>query len=773
MSNRFLCVCTAACLLVATFAFAEGTQTWRQTKFEDFEKGTAKGVAVRSDGSLELAPSFRSLYTTPSAYLWAITSDADGNAYAAAGSPARVYRITPDGKASVIFEPQELQVQALIGDGKDGLFAATSPDGKVYHVVPKETAASQPAKKGQKKAAAPLAEPAQNEAETPAGVDSKYTSSVFFDPRTKYIWDLALGKDGSLYVATGDHGELYKVDRDGKGSVFFKSDEAHIRVLRIDSKGNVIAGSDGSGLIYRISPAGEAFVLYSTPKKEIMALALDDKGNIYAAGGGEKQHAQVAGASSSLNVAGSGGAIGNLGGSPAVAASSASAGPSGGSEIYMITPEGAPRRLWSSTTDLVYALGFDSRGRLLAGTGNRGHIYAIRMDDSFTDLLTVSANQVTSFAKAPKGGLYVASSNLGKVALLGSAADADGAYESDVYDAKIFSRWGRVEVRGQGNFDLYARSGNVDNPDRNWSSWSKIDLQKNAELNVPMARFVQWRAVLHPGSVTPMVDDVALNYRANNVAPEIDDITVQVGARFQPMPKPAQDATPVMIGGPAQPPTPKIDTPMPAMHDRDSIAVKWGVHDDNDDQLVYSIYYRGEGETRWKLLKDKLTDKFYSWDAGLLPDGAYTVKVIASDAPSHTPDQALADEKESSRFEVDHTPPQVQDLVAHNEAGTVHVTFRGNDNFSPLKRAEYSIDAQDWQFVEPVGQLSDSKVENYDFAIPVPSTKPADLTDAAGASRGGDGGTTAAVTPAEHVIVVRIYDRYDNMGTAKVVFKTP
>src|SRR5207248_435983 len=153
----------------------------------------------------------------------------------------------------------------------------------------------------------------------------------------------------------------------------------------------------------------------------------------------------------------------------------------GGAEIYRVTPEGAPERMWTSQTDLVYALGFDSRGRLLAGTGNRGHIYAISMDDSFTDLLTVSANQVTGFAKAPKGGLYVASSNLGKVALLGSAADGDGTYESDVFDAKIFSRWGRAEVRGNGNFELYARSGNVDNPDRNWSSWSKIDLQKNAE----------------------------------------------------------------------------------------------------------------------------------------------------------------------------------------------------------------------------------------------------------------------------------------------------
>ena len=41
-----------------------------------------------------------------------------------------------------------------------------------------------------------------------------------------------------------------------------------------------------------------------------------------------------------------------------------------------------------------------------------------------------------------------------------------GTYESDVFDAKIFSRWGSAEVRAQGAFDLFARSGNVDNPDR-------------------------------------------------------------------------------------------------------------------------------------------------------------------------------------------------------------------------------------------------------------------------------------------------------------------
>jgi hypothetical protein len=92
--------------------------------------------------------------------------------------------------------------------------------------------------------------------------------------------------------------------------------------------------------------------------------------------------------------------------------------------------------------------------------------------------------------------------------------------------------------------------------------------------------------------------------------------------------------------------------------------VKWNAHDENDDQLVYSLYYRGDGEKRWLLLKDNFTDKAYSFDASLLPDGGYTVKLIASDAPSHSPGEALTASKESRRFEVDTTPPRIENLSA-------------------------------------------------------------------------------------------------------------
>jgi hypothetical protein len=733
-------------LILITAAFAEGTRTWEQSKFDELSKGSARGVAIRSVGGLQLAPAFRQLYSSPSTYIWSIAADRAGNLYAAAGAPARLYRITPDGKSTTIFEPQELQVQALVVDPSGTIYAGTSPDGKVYKVE-------------QKSLALPKGEKPKPDA-TPS-----WTSSVYFDPGTKYIWDMVQDAQGNLYVATGDHGEIFRVTPTGEHSVFFKSDEAHIRSLAIDPKGNLIAGSDGSGLVYRISPAGEAFVLYSAPKKEITALAIDDAANIYAAGAGEKRagSAQPNAPVGSINIPTAGpaapqGALSPAGPGPApiTAFPAPGIGATGGSEVYRIAPDGSPLRIWTSPNDLVYALAFDDRGNLLAGTGNRGHIFAITGTDEYIDLIKAGASQVTAFAKAPGGGLYASTSNLGKLFLIGPQAASEGTYESDIFDARNFSRWGRAEFRGMGNIEFFARSGNVDNPDRNWSPWQPVDLQKNPLLIVPAARFIQWKAVLHAGNPAPRLDSVRINYLPKNVAPEIDDVTVLPGMRYPQIAK--------------QPNVDMSTLPPPApFKDHDAISVKWSAHDDNDDQLVYSVYYRGDGESRWLLLADDLTDKYYTFDAGLLPDGGYSIKIVASDSPSHSPGDALSADKESSRFEVDTTPPQIQGLGVTAELGGLHVAFRAVDSFSPIKRAEYSLDAGDWQVVEPVDQISDNKTENYDFKINLPELEqPTPAPPARGKKAAPQ---PPARVQTDHVIVVRAYDRFDNMGTAKTLIR--
>src|SRR3954470_5401766 len=176
-----------------SFGWAEGTRTWEQSKFDELVKGTATGVAVRSAGGLELAPAFKLLYATPSTYIWAVAADDAGNVYAATGSPARVYRITPEGKSTIIFQPQELQVQALKVGPNGVIYAATAPDGKVYKIEHKA---------GKNAPAQPENKPADNGPKDPAKptLDTSWSSAEYFAPGTKYIWDLALDKAGNLYV---------------------------------------------------------------------------------------------------------------------------------------------------------------------------------------------------------------------------------------------------------------------------------------------------------------------------------------------------------------------------------------------------------------------------------------------------------------------------------------------------------------------------------------------------------------------------------------------
>jgi hypothetical protein len=60
------------------------------------------------------------------------------------------------------------------------------------------------------------------------------------------------------------------------------------------------------------------------------------------------------------------------------------------------------------------------------------------------------------------------------------------------------------------------------------------------------------------------------------------------------------------------------------------------------------------------------------------------------------------------------------------------------------------LDAGPWQFIEPVGQISDSPSEHYSIRITL------DMN---------------AGKISEHLITVRASDRFDNVGVAKTVIR--
>ncbi len=125
-----------AILFCVVPAVAEHTRFWRQSDYDAFEKGDAKGVALRSDGKIVLAPKFAPFADASLAYLWSLRLDSHGNLYAAGGSNAKIVKFDNSGKPTTVFESQDMTAQALVFDKNDNFYVATAPDGKVYKVTP-------------------------------------------------------------------------------------------------------------------------------------------------------------------------------------------------------------------------------------------------------------------------------------------------------------------------------------------------------------------------------------------------------------------------------------------------------------------------------------------------------------------------------------------------------------------------------------------------------------------------------------------------------------
>ena len=720
----------AALAFLATLAHAataQGTKLWTVDRYDDFAKGTAGGVAIRSDGRLEPGLATAPLYTTGGSYVWSLATDAAGNAYAGlggtAGGSAVVMKVSPTGKANKLFEAKELGVQALrvLADGT--LLAATSPDGKLYRV---------PTSGG---AAAVLFDPAATE------------------EKPKYLWDIAIIGQ-TAFVAAGAPATVYRIPLGTeKPSLLFKTTDQHIRCLLATPDGTLWAGSDGSGVVYRIKPtdpSAKPFAVYTAPKREITALTVDAEGNVYAAAVGSKGPSTLP----PLPV------TGNLGVSITFVqpASSTAANTNtilpDGSDIYRIGARGAPSKLLTLKDDIVYALSVRS-GALLAATGNRGRVYKVdtAIPGRFTDLAHLEAGQATAFAPTPDG-LIVATSNSGKLFRLGDRLAAPAVYTSTVFDAQNFAHWGRAEARSTAPLSLEARSGNTESPLMGWSDWTKV-APDAPTLGVPAARFVQWRATLSRGAA---LDAVAVNYLPSNIAPVVDEVVVQPGARLAPNFN--QPQTTVQIAFPPAAVTPQLTfqpdpnaNPLTAQKDRTAVTVRWAAHDDNGDDLMFAVFYKSPAESNWHLLKDKITDRFLSFDAALLPDGAYLLKVSASDAPVHADADTLKAEKVSDLFILDTTPPVPGPLIVTLEGSAIHVRLDARDATSPIAHAEYSLDASPWQYLEPVGKLSDALTEHYDFLAPIPIV------------------ATPATDSKEHLIAIRVYDRYENGASVKAVVR--
>lgn len=704
---------------------------WEISGRAELLKGDARGVSITDTGVLMLAPNLTEVFNTEQAYIWSSAIDNQGNVYLGTGHDGKIYRVTADGRGSLLYDAAELDITALAVSRDGALYAGTSPDGKVYRV----------------------------------SADGR--AEVYFDPPDKYIWSLAILADGAVAVGTGDNGKLYRVSAAGakaESSLLISTNQTHVMSLAVTAQGDLIAGTDPGGLVLRISSEGKAFALFDAHLREIHALAPAADGSIYAlalSDAASTARPQAAPAQPTSDPGGTPSTSVTItavdeAGSPLQSVGTQSRSrsdlSSARSAVFRILPDGAADVVWSSSAVTAFAIAPGLQpGNVLIGTADKGRIYSVTNDGRDTLLLQSTEGQISSFL-VRSGQVYAASSNQGKLLRFGQGSVSDGSFESPVRDAKLTATWGRIFWRSAGNIELQTRTGNGERPDSTWSEWSAPYRNPDGnQITSPRARFIQWRATLRSsssaGSQTWM-EDVSVAYLPRNVAPEVLSITaLPVGIGLQSMVQMLLDPNvessgldPSLFGAVAQ-------VPPRRLFQRGARSFQWQAEDRNGDTLEYGIYYRALNESTFRLLKDKLRDNFYTIDGATLADGRYIIKITVSDAADNPAGQALSGERVSEPVDIDNTPPAVRAVTPGVRSdGRGVVVFEVEDATGKVKRADASIDGAPWSPVFPEDGIADSGRERYsvDFGI---------------------------LSPGEHTISLRAFDISGNVGTLSIGVK--
>jgi sugar lactone lactonase YvrE len=676
----------------------------------DFLKGDVENLSIDSHGQLVLGPSTELVYETAAPFLWAMVGAPDGTLFVGTGNEGKVYKVDPQGKGTLFFDAAELEVHALaLAPGGD-LYVGTSPDGKIYKV------------------------------------DRTGSASTFFDPDDKYIWALAVDAKGNVFAGTGEKGLIYKISPDGKGAPFYDTKATHATALTFDKAGNLLVGTGTPGKVLRIDPGGKAFVLLDSPFQEIRSLKLDDKGAIYAAAlsgraGGTEDHPiehvpepavrtpipSVSAEITSMSIV-------DVGSGSTGSTHEDRRAPRGA--VYRISPDGLWDQIWESRDDSPYDLVFDENGSLMIGTGGKGKIYRLEGDPLRPTLLArASAQQVTAFYKDPRGRLLYATANPGKLFRLSGERASRGTYESEARDAQTVATWGTISWHGAlssgGRIELFTRSGNTETPDDTWSTWSSAYANPDGSpITSPKARYLQWRVVLTGKGEGPRLTSVTAAYLQRNLRPVVRSITIQPpGIVFQ---KPYATGDPDLAGFDDQS-TPDRKLVAAAQNASQGVVgsssvgrrtyqkglqtLMWKADDDNDDDLLYDVLYRREGETTWKTLRKAITESILVWDTTTVPNGTYFVRIVASDAPSNSAATALTGELDSQAFEIDNTPPAVIMGTVRFEGGRTIIPFDVKDDHTPISRVEFSQDGHTWRSAFPIDGIADSKTEHYEIVI--------------------------------------------------------
>ncbi len=590
----------------------------------------------------------------------------------------------------------------------------------------------------------------------------KGTWHTLFEPEPndiKYIFEIAVAPDGTIYLGTGPNGKLFQLDSMGRNAKeIYDSEDKNILSVICGEDGFVYAGSDTRGLVYKIDPKTQSVsVLYDSDQPEITALLQGPDGSIYAAAtaakvvqaqqtfarmipppgrpepkpddapGDEDQNKEDdeddqgdeddeadsgdnGGVSMKIpNTSDNGSNDNDKSKAPKRRKLKK---PGSASFIYRIDPQGFVTQVFSEQT-ILFAL-TRYQNEILVGSGNEGQFW--RVDDQAEENAVIfqddNVSQITAIA-ASGDTVYVGTANPAKLIEIQKAYAAQGAYESPLVDAGQPAQWGTLHLDADmpngTSVSVASRSGNVeDMNDPTFSAWTEPKkIVKPIQLECPMGRFCQYQLTLHTDDQnrTPVIREVAVASMVPNLAPDVESVSIE---------------------------------PISAPGKQGVFKIGYKAIDKNEDKLIYTLDFRKVGWTTWIEIKDDIEASDFEWDSKTVEDGRYEIRVTANDKRSNTAATAMIGSRISDVVIVDNTAPAIENAALSTEDGVVTMTFNAVDHYSAIGQVEYTIDSNDkWIGVIPNDKIFDTMTESFTII-------------------------TESLSAGEHIIAIKLTDAVGN-----------
>ena len=673
-------------LTAAPRASAVTTRTWRVTTYKDFDEGESTGVLLSSLG--EASSGYGATRVDlPEAAVFSSAVAPDGTVWLGTGDQAQLYSF--DGKTTKkVAKLEGVLVAALTVAGDGTVYAGTVPGGRIYRI-----------KNGVSKELCRL-------------------------EGAEHIWALSFDGKGSLLAATGPSGKLFSIDlAAGKNRVLWESGEKHILSLLRQPDGTLLAGSSDEGILYRVASDGTARALHDFDGDEVRSIVAHG-GVLYVAVNEFEKKPGTASTTLPAKAHGTKIVLPTSPGAPATPPAPPGRDRKGKGAVYRVEPDGRVEQLHALADSYFTALHVDKDGNLFAAAGANGRVYLIRPDRTVLTALDLPERQVLTLALDGPNRI-LGTGDAGALYKVDFGPQKDATFVSKVFDAAFPSRFGNLRWSSTGAITVETRSGNTSRPDKTWSGWQPPARAARSDategrIASPGGRYLQFRARFEKGAV---LRDVTVFYVPQNQRARATEIVVG----DDPAAKLAKAAR--AAGKPRTP----------------VVKVAWKVENSDDDDLVYRLSFREEGESNWRPLggPEPLTTRSWEWNTEAIPDGNYVLKVVVSDERANPKDDALEHSLVSVPFLIDNRKPEVGTLVVTypSASGTAR------DSFSPITELAFSVDGGDFQPVAPRDGVFDDPSE--EFALKLP----------------------AGLTAGTHSLAVRAVDAADNVGAVQAAFR--